>query len=106
MHSLLYSGIREGQDSETLRKIIMLNIFLFLGAILLLIMGGIALLQKALILGIADFVIASLLFSIHFYLHRTGNEPIASRFGVTILFIFFSYLFLIGGVHNTAFTIL
>ncbi|NOR24572.1 MAG: response regulator [Desulforhopalus sp.] len=103
MHSLLYSGIREGQNSETLRKIIMLNIFLFLGAILLLIMGGIALLQKALILGIADFVIASLLFALLFYLHRTGNEPIASRFGVTILFIFFSYLFLIGGVHNTAF---
>lgn len=103
MHSLLYSGIREGQDSETLRKIIMLNIFLFLGAILLLIMGGIALLQKALILGIADFVIASLLFTLLFYLHRTGNEPIASRFGVAILFIFFSYLFFIGGVHNTAF---
>jgi signal transduction histidine kinase/CheY-like chemotaxis protein len=103
MHSFLYSGIREGQNSETLRKIVMLNIFLFLGAILLLLMGVIALLQKALLLGIADFVIASLLFVLLFYLRRTGNEPIASRFGVVILFLFFSYLFFLGGVNTTAF---
>lgn len=93
MHSLLYCGIREGQNSETLRKTVMLNIFLFLGAILLLLMGGIALLQKAIFLGIAGLIAASLLFLILFYLHRTGNEPIASRFGVAILPLFFSYLF-------------
>ncbi|MBU1567484.1 MAG: hypothetical protein KJ630_17900, partial [Proteobacteria bacterium] len=103
MRSFLYSGIREGQNSETLRKIIMLNIFLFLGAILLLAMGTIALFQKALFLGVADFVVACLLFVLLFYLHRTGDEPLASRFGVGILLLFFSYLFFLGGVHTTAF---
>lgn len=103
MHSLLYSGIREGQDSETLRKIILLNIFLFLGAILLVLMGIIAFMQDALLLGIADFIIAAHLFALLFYLHRTGNEPFASRCGVITLLIFFMYLFLIGGVHTTAF---
>jgi two-component system, cell cycle sensor histidine kinase and response regulator CckA len=101
--SFLYSGIREGQDSETLRKTIMLNIFLSLGAVFLIIMGCIALLQNALLLGFADFLTATLLFLLLFYLNRIGNEPLASGIGVTILFFFFCYLFFIGGVNNTAF---
>ncbi len=103
IRSFLNSGIREGQDSETLRKIIMLNIFLSLGAVLLLFMGCIALLQNALLLGFADFFTATLLFVLLFYLNQTGNEPIASRIGVIILLFFFCYLFFIGGVNTTAF---
>ncbi len=103
MRSYIYTGIREGQNSETLRKIIMLNIFLFLGFILLLLMGGIALIQNALFLGIADFVMAVLFFALLFYLHRTGNEPIVSLCGVVILLFFFCCLFFIGGVRATAF---
>jgi signal transduction histidine kinase/CheY-like chemotaxis protein len=103
IHFFLYSRIREGQDSETLRKIIMLNIFLSLGAVFLLIMGCIALLQNSLLLGFADFLTAALLFLLLFYLNRTGNEPIASHVGVIILLFFFCYLFFIGGVNTTAF---
>jgi signal transduction histidine kinase/CheY-like chemotaxis protein len=103
MRSYINGGIREGQDSETLRKIIMLDIFLFLGFILLLLMGCIALAQHALFLGIADFVIAAFFFALLFYLHRTGNEPFVSMCGVLILLFFFCYLFFIGGVHATAF---
>ncbi len=103
MHSFLSIGMREGQDSETLRKIIMLNIFLSLGTLLLFIMGIIALAQNAMLLGIADFLIAALLSIILFYLYRTGNEPIASHCGVGTLFFFFCYLFLIGGVQTTSF---
>lgn len=103
MHSFLSIGMREGQDSETLRKIIMLNIFLSLGALLLIIMGIIALAQGAMFLGIADFLSATLLSLILFYLYQTGNEPIASHCGVGTLFIFFCYLFFIGGVQTTAF---
>ncbi|GAB6192278.1 response regulator [Desulfocastanea catecholica] len=103
MHSFLSTGMREGQDSETLRKIIMLNIFLSLAALLLFSMGIIAVAQGAILLGIADFLITALLSVILFYLHRTGNEPIASHLGVVILFFFFCYLFLIGGVQTTSF---
>jgi len=103
MHPFLYRGIRKGQDSETLRKIIMLNIFLFLGAILLLIMGVIALMQNALYLGIADLAISLFLFVLLCYLQRTGNEPIASHCGVGSLLLFFCFLFLIGGVNTTSF---
>jgi two-component system, cell cycle sensor histidine kinase and response regulator CckA len=103
MLSYIYNGIRECHDSETSRKIIMLNIFLVLGFFLLLLMGVIALIQNALFLGIADFVIATFFFTLLFYLHKTGDEPTASRFGVVITLFFFCYLFVIGGVHTTAF---
>ncbi len=103
MHPFFYSGNGEVQDSETLRKIIMLDIFLFLGAILLFLMGTIALLQDAFFLGFADIVASFILFTHLVYLHRTGNEPATSRFGVGTLFLFFCYLFFIGGVHTTSF---
>ena len=103
MRSSLNTKILESENSETLRKIIVLNIFLFLGFSLLLLMGGIALAQNALLLGIADFVMALLFFALFIYLHRTGNEPLVSLCGVGMLLIFFCYLFFIGGVHATAF---
>lgn len=103
MLSYIYNGIRECHDSETLRKVIMLNLFLVLGFLLLLIMGSIALVQNALLLGIADFFLALLFFSLLLYLHKTGDEPTASRLGVAITLFFFCYLFVIGGVHTTAF---
>ncbi len=101
--SSLNTRILESEKSETLRKIIVLNIFLVLGFSLLLLMGGIALAQKALLLGSADFVMALLFFALFIYLYRTGNEPLVSLCGVVILLIFFCYLFFIGGVHATAF---
>ena len=98
-----FSGTRETQDSETLRKIIMLNIFLMLGSLFLLLMGCIALIQRAWFLGIADLVMAALFFALLFYLHRTGDEPTVSRIGVASIFVFFCCLFLIRGVNATAF---
>jgi signal transduction histidine kinase len=81
----------------------MLTIFLSLGFIFLLLMGGIALVQNAPFLAIADFIIAFLFLTLLLYLYQTGNEPIVSLFGVLILLIFFCYLFFIGGVNATAF---
>ncbi len=103
MLSYIYNGIRECHDSETLRKVVMLNCFLVLGFLLLLVMGGIAFAQNALLLGIADFLLAILFFTLLLYLHKTGDEPAASRLGVGITLLFFCYLFVIGGVHTTAF---
>ena len=103
MRSCINMKILESENSETLRKIFVLDIFLFLGFTLLLLMGGIALVQNALFLGIADFVMALFFFALFIYLHRTGNEPVVSLCGVLILLFFFCYLFFIGGVHATAF---
>jgi signal transduction histidine kinase/CheY-like chemotaxis protein len=103
MRSSLNRRILESEQSETLRKIIVLNIFLVLGFTLVLLMGGIALAQNALLLAGADFVMALLFLALFMYLYRTGNEPLVSLCGVLILLIFFCYLFFIGGVQSTAF---
>jgi two-component system, cell cycle sensor histidine kinase and response regulator CckA len=103
MLSYIYNGIRECHDSETLRKVIMLNIFLALGFIILLLMGVIALVQQALFLALADFILALFFFTLLFYLHKTGDEPTTSRVGVGMSFLFFCYLFVLAGVHTTAF---
>ena len=103
MRTFKFSGIRENQDSETLRKVVMLNIFLVLGSLFLVLMGVIALAQKAWFLGTADFVMAALCCTLLFYLHRTGNEPTVSRIGVASILVFFCCLFFIRGVHATAF---
>jgi two-component system, cell cycle sensor histidine kinase and response regulator CckA len=103
MLSYIYNGIRECHDSETLRRVIMLNIFLALGFIILLLMGVIALVQQALFLALADFILALFFFTLLFYLHKTGDEPTTSRVGVGMSFLFFCYLFVVAGVHATAF---
>ncbi len=103
MHSFIHSGIREYHDSETRRKIVLINIFLFLGFLLLLIMGSVALIQHDRPLGLMDFAMAGFFAGLFFYLRRTGKEPLVARVGVTIILIFFSFLFFTGGVNTTAF---
>ncbi|MFW2365846.1 MAG: ATP-binding protein [Desulforhopalus sp.] len=103
MRSFIYKGARSGHDSETLRKILMLNLFLMIGVIFLVIMGSIAIFQEALLLGVADFVMGAVFFSLLLYLHRSGDEPTASKIGVWSTLFFFIFLFFVGGVHSTAY---
>ena len=103
MHSFFHSGIREYHDSETRRKIVLINIFLFLGFLILLIMGTVALAQHDRPLGIMDFGMAAFFCGLYFYLRRTGNEPVVARVGVSIILLFFCFLFFTGGVNTTAF---
>lgn len=103
MGSFFYKGIRKHHDSEAMRKIVMLNVFLCIGIALLVIMGTIAFVQAAYLLCVADFILASIFFILLLYLHRTGNEPVVSLGSVGIVLLFFFYLFFIGGVKSTAF---
>lgn len=98
-----FKGIREEFDSETLRKVVLLYVFLSLGFLLLVVMGIIAFVQQAVLLGVADFIAASLVLALLLYLYRSGDEPTASRIGVIGIGLFFCILFFIGGVNATAF---
>ena len=103
MRSFIYKGSHEGHDSETLRKIVMLNLFLMFAFVLLVLMGIIAKVQNNFPLFVADFVLAIIFFILLIYLHRTGNEPTVSLVGVGSILLFFFFLFSVGGVHNTAY---
>ncbi len=99
----LQSGIRPQHDSETRRKIILINIFLLLGFILLVLMGTVAFVQHDPPLGAMDFAMAVFFCGLFFYLRKTGNEPIVAKVGVSIILVFFTFLFFSGGVNTTAF---
>ena len=103
MNRFIYKGIRKHHDSEAKRKILMLNIFLYIGFVLLVSMGAIAFAQMAYLLCTADLTVAGIFVILLVYLHRIGDEPTASLAGVCIVLFFFFYLFFIGGVNNTAF---
>ena len=103
MHFFHFKGIREDYDSETLRKVILLYVFVSVGCLFLIIMGIIAFVQQAVLLGLADFVTAALGTALLLYLNITGDEPTCSRIGVIGLGLFFCVLFFIGGVKATAF---
>ena len=103
MIGFVYKGICEHHDSETKRKILMLNVFLCIGIVLLVSMAVIALIQDAYLLCAADCIVAGIFFTLLLYLHRTGDEPTASLIGVGIVMFFFFYLFFLGGVNTTAF---
>jgi two-component system, cell cycle sensor histidine kinase and response regulator CckA len=98
-----FKGIREDYDSETLRKVVLLYVFLAVGGLVLIIMGIIAFAQQAVLLGIIDFAMAVLVVALLVYLYKTGDEPTASRVGVFGIGFFFCTLFFIGGVSATAF---
>lgn len=103
MLSLPYFGTREKHDSETKRKLVLLNIFLILGFFILVLMGTIAFVQDAFILTFADFSMAGLFCGALYYLHRTGNESNISFYGIITILFFFCFLFSIGGVKTTSF---
>jgi signal transduction histidine kinase len=98
-----FKGIREDYDSETLRKVVLLYVFLSVGGLALIAMGVIAFVQHAVLLGLVDFVTAVLVAALLLYLYKTGDEPTASRIGVLGIGLLFSILFFIGGVNATAF---
>ncbi len=103
MHPFFHSGIREYHDSETRRKIVLINIFLLLGFLVLLLMGSVAIVQRDILLGMMDFIMAAFFSGLFFYLRRTGKEPLVAKVGVSIILLFFCFLFFTGGVNTTAF---
>jgi signal transduction histidine kinase/CheY-like chemotaxis protein len=103
MFSLIYLGTRKEHDIESIRKRVMLNVFLVLGIFLLPIMGTLALIQSAYPLAFADFATATLLAATYIDFLRKKNEIATSWSCMIIIFIFFCFLFSIGGISNTAF---
>lgn len=101
-NKIIRNGVRDHHDHETQRKICMLNIFLFFGIGFLQIMGTVAIVQQAYLLFAADLLMSGVFLSVFLYLRYTGNETVASQFGVMAVFSFFLGLFIHGGVHGTA----
>ena len=97
------SGVRDTHDSESRRKIYLLNIFLFTAILCLISLGSLAFHQHASSLALADLTIAVALSALLIYLRYSGNQTLCSYIGATLINIFYCFLFVTGGVSGTAF---
>ena len=97
------SGFQNNIDTESLRKISLMNIVCVTGIFVLIPMGTLAIFQKNTNLGFFDFFVAGILMFNLSYLRRTGNYALISYFGVVTASVLFFYLLLTGGVNNSAY---
>lgn len=97
------SGAHGEQSREKLRKIILLNSISTLGIAALIALGLVAVCQEAYWLGAIDFIVALVLAGLLTHLRITGNYTFSGYTGISVLGIFYLYLFISGGVNTTAF---
>jgi len=101
--NIISSGYLNRIDTESLRKIILMNIVCITGVSVLIPMGSLAFLQQNTYLGLFDFIMAGILIFNLNYLRLTGNYTFVSYFGIVAVMGLFFYLLLTGGINNSAF---
>lgn len=89
-------------DIETYRKYVLVVLFFCSGMFFLFIMGLIAFFQKDVLLGVADFSITLVLGIFVFLMCKKRKHELYCNILIVITGLFFYYLFIIGGVENTA----
>jgi signal transduction histidine kinase/CheY-like chemotaxis protein len=95
------SGLPEGHDVETIRRVAMMNIICLIGVMNLFPFGIIALVQGNLILGSFDLIVGSGIVFIILYLRKTKRYEFPSYFGISLAGSLFMYLLLTGGHNHT-----
>lgn len=96
-------NLGEEVDIEYRRKIILLNSVCLIGFVILIPMGVLAFYEADTYLGTFDFIMAGLLMANVILLRKTGYYKLFIYSSVVLAMIFFMYLFIFGGIHNTAF---
>ena len=90
-------------DLEILRKVLTLNIIILIGVSFSAILGIIAFVQSGILLGLADFAIFIFLIGLGIYLRKKQDYHTVALLANIVMGVFYLFLFIIGGVHNTAF---
>ncbi|MFC1509573.1 response regulator [Candidatus Omnitrophota bacterium] len=103
LNKTILSRIPDKHDNELIRKVILLNGITTVGIIFLIILGVIAFIQNSYTLGALDFLSALLLIAVLVFMYRTLNFIASCYIGVTLMYLFYLYLFISGGVNSTAF---
>ncbi len=88
---------------EDIRKFQVINGILALGCVFLALLGILGFLQKDYLLSILDFLFCSIFLFFIYRVRKTWNIQFYSILGMTLLLIFFFYLFIDGGVKGSAF---
>ncbi len=96
-------SLGEGLDIEYRRKVVLLNFVCMIGFAILVPMAILAYWQGNSNLALFDLVMAVILLTNIIFLRRTGYYKIFIYISVGSAMIFYLYLFVSGGVNNTAF---
>ncbi len=99
----LWENLKDDIDIEYRRKIILLFFVCMIGIVILVPMGILAFKENNFYLGMFDFIMAGVLTFNIVYLRITGYYKVFIYASVVTAMFFYMYLFIFGGVHNTAF---
>lgn len=103
LRNLLFSGLKSPQDFEVLRKILLLNLIMFLGILFLLVLGVLAVFQRNITLALADATLLVVLVFLILQLRRMKNINRVALAGIILNGLFFCFLIAMGGVDMSAF---
>ena len=101
--AFLLKNIKEKDDVEIVRRILLLYGISSVGAFFLLLLSGIAFYQEAFFLSLLDFSTALILLSSLTLMRLKGFHIAYIYIGVTVMFALYTFLFISGGVAGTAF---
>ncbi len=90
-------------DREALRKVSLVYGLALIGIFVLCVLGFIALSQGAFWLALVDCGTVLFLFTLLFYLRRTGKYVLCCYLGITVMYWLYLLLFVTGGVDTTGF---
>lgn len=90
-------------NDNVIRKVGLMYGITLVGIVFLILLGTLAFIQGNFLLATFDFLTASVLFVILFFLSSKGYLNACIRTGITTMFCLYLYLFISGGVAGTAF---
>jgi len=100
---VISSGLTTEGDLETLRKVVLLNLIILLGAFFLALLGSVAFIQKDYLLAETDLAALVFIGGLFWYQRSTRNHHIAATLGTAALGVFYTFLLAYGGINDTAF---
>ena len=101
VRNVFTGGMFDRYDAETTRRVVMVNILIFVGFVLLLAYSTRAFYIGAYRIAIPDFLAAVLLLLAGLHVRYTHTYLFASNVSVAVFGLFFLYLAVDGGVDNT-----
>jgi len=101
VQNLLTSGVEDNNDTELIRKIVILNVLTLAGFVNLAPLAFVGLSKGNLLLFIVDLGAALILAGNAWYLRRTRNVAYVANCGMSLMAGLFLFLFVTGGVNNT-----
>jgi two-component system, cell cycle sensor histidine kinase and response regulator CckA len=101
--NIISGNLPTDYDLEALRKIILMNLIMFLGSFFLLLLGILAIIQRDFLLGTVDITILSIIIFLFLYLRKTKNHNVVGMIGTIAVGFFYFFLVAYGGASKAAY---